>query len=310
MLATKAYFVLACFNLISAQFLPQCTTNDDYGWPRFNNSQQLENSQWASYFMTVYGELPVVYPICVYDLWNLNKGAYLAAGLGGTRPLVNTSDVHEGDLYLNGMGWYAIYHEKWRPIPNNTWVEVTHTVYPTELQGAWAFNTRGSGIWYNVGRTLVFPTPADPTKIHAEAITFLRQNCSIKISNEWHQLESDIFGGCASEKGYDSVQFEPQAGEIPLGTFGLAGLTELVFSKIDGNKGCGVANPSDTPLRAGWEASRQCKCENKPIAPSCGLMPQPPFPFNVIGEEPRLCGLREHNLSAFCSGYTCTNWVC
>ena len=67
-------------------------------------------------------------------------------------------------------------------------------------------------------------------------------------------------GAGAREKGIGSIQFEPQQGETPLGTFDLTGLTEMVLVDLDGDKGCGVDLPSQTPLRAGWRASRQCAC--------------------------------------------------
>lgn len=166
----------------------------------------------------------------------------------------------------------------------------------------------GTGVWANTGRTKVFPTPADPTQIHADAIAWLRDGCTVAIANNWPQLESDIFGKCAREKGVDSIQFAPQAEESPLGTFGLAGLTEMVLVNVDGDLGCGVADPAATPLRAGWAGASTCQCANKPIDPSCGLMAKPPPP--IINEEPPLCGLRAKNRSASCTMYTCATWSC
>ena len=61
--------------------------------------------------------------------------------------------------------------------------------------------------------------------------------------------ESQIFGLCAREKGFDTIQFEPMQGQVPVGTFGFPGLTEMVLVGIDGDKACGVQNPRDTPLR-------------------------------------------------------------
>merc|ERR1719295_1153147 len=190
------------------------------------------------------------------------------------------------------------------------WIEVTHEVYPTELAGCWVWRQRGSGIWYNMGRTLVFPTPSDPLKIHADAISFLRDGCSVNISNEWPQLESDVLGYCAREKGYDSVQFEPQQGQVPMGTFGLTGLTEMVLVNIDGDKTCGVENATATPLRSGWKASKRCVCENEAIAPSCGLMAEPPFPYSIIGESPPLCEKRAESRHNKCNPLTCKDMHC
>ena len=76
------------------------------------------------------------------------------------------------------------------------------------------------------------PTPADPSQTHAEAIAWARKGCSVKISSDWPLLESQIFGLCVREKGYGSVQFAPQQGQEPLGTFNLTGLTEMVLAGI------------------------------------------------------------------------------
>jgi len=291
-----------------AQFEPSCVSDKDYGWPRFQNRSHLEADQaWATYFQVAYGELPQAYPVCVFDLWFLNPGAYIAAGLNGTRPLVDASKVVEGDLYI-ALSLFGIYHSTWAPLPSNTWFEVTHSVLPTEMVGAWVWRTHGSGIWGNTGRTLVFPSPSDPSQTHAEAIAFLKENCSVAISPKWPQLESDIFGLCAREKGIDSIQFEPQDGQVPLGTFNLTGLTEAVLVSVDGDKSCGVPEPSATPLRAGWQASRTCGCVNDPIPPACGLMPKPPPP--MIREKPPLCELRAEDRSASCDPNACKPWSC
>jgi hypothetical protein len=288
-------------------FQLSCSSTEDYGWPRFETMEELaSNEKWASYFNSVYGALPETYPVCVFDMEVLNRTAYVAAGLNGTRKIVtNTSTLQDGDLFVSmGVpGTYQIYHSAWKPIPNDTWVEVTHTVYPTEVQGMWVWRTRGSGIFYNTGNTLVFSTPAEQRKIHAEAIEFLSANCSKKPSSFWPQLESDVFGFCAREKGYDSIQFEPQQGEVPVGTFGLSGLTEIVLVNLNGDLNCGTDSPSDTSLRMGWRANERCACVNKAIAPSCGLMAFPPLPQSMV--HPPLCAAQAANHSVPCNGFTC-----
>jgi hypothetical protein len=270
----------------------QCQSDNDYGWPRFKSREDLEASPWASYFMDVYGEIPSKYPICIHDLWTIDPGAYHKANITGHK-VVPTQDVQEGDLFQGTSLGYGIYHETWKPLPDNTWTEIAHVALPTELLSYWVWRTRGSGIWYNVGKTKVFPTPADPSKTHAEAIAWLTSNCSKTPSAGWPQQESDIFGFCAREKGYDSLQFEPMAGEKPLGTFGQPGMTEIVMVNIDGKYNCGVEDASKTPLREGWMAARQCDCENYEYADSCGLMPRAPFPMSVFGSSPPLCKTQE-----------------
>ena len=295
--------------------MPSCQSEEDYGWPRFQSLEDLrdEHPKWAKYYRFIYGELPQEYPVCVYDLHYINSSAWIRAGLNGTRtPVKPSKDLKDGDLYYQLSTTtstdhrdYGIYHSKWSPVPNNTWVEISHAVYPTEVHGSWVWVLPGTGIWYNTGNTIVFPTPSDVSKTHMKAIEFLSKNCSVHLhGNEWPLIESEVFGLCARKKGYDSVQFEPQDGEVPIGTFNLTGLFEMVAVNIDGDKTCGVAEPSNTPLRQGWAASEQCRCKNEPIPDACGLMPQPPSTF-TSDEVPRLCAVREHNSSAMCNPRTC-----
>lgn len=301
----------------TANFLPACRSDKDYGWPRFDSLEDLRDGhpKWATYYRSVYGELPKDYPVCVYDLHYINRTKWFEAGLNGTHAVLQPSEnLTDGDLYYQfsttgsapETADYGIYHSEWLPVPNNTWIEISHAVYPTEVHGMWVWVLPGTGLWYWTGKTIVFPTPSDMSKIHMEAIEFLSENCSIDVNfSKWPQVESDVFGLCAREKGYDSVQFSPQQGEEPIGTFTLTGLFEMVAVDVDGDKTCGVERPSDTPLRQGWMASEQCRCTNELISDSCGLMPQPPYPLNVSGEEPRLCEIRENNLHAICNPRTC-----
>lgn len=147
---------------------PACLSPSDYGWPRFTSASHLRSSpSWAAYFLAVYGAVEEkAYPICVYDFHVLNETAYAEARLDDpSNPdnkyykVIKTDDrnLEEGDLYSPRYAptGLQIYHENWVPVPNNTWVEVSHMVFPTELRGMWVWRTRGSGVWANVGRTLV-----------------------------------------------------------------------------------------------------------------------------------------------------------
>ena len=83
------YLVLLTITEISGlvgTFLPDCTSSNNYGWPRFNNAAELEaNNKWHQYFIQVYGMLPNKYPVCVYDFWYIDETAWEAAGLKSTR---------------------------------------------------------------------------------------------------------------------------------------------------------------------------------------------------------------------------------
>jgi len=178
-----------------------------------------------------------------------------------------------------------------------------HSVVPTELRSSWAWNLRGTGIWFNVGRTLVFPSP--PSAIHAAAIAFLRENCTAAIGAGWPAQESDIFGDCAREKGIDSIQFEPAEGQRPVGTFGITNAVELIMVNLDGRLTCGTAAARDTPLRAGWEAGQPCDCVNREIDPHCGLLTSCSDVLGPTGVcSPSICAAPEPCQPAACEMYS------
>jgi hypothetical protein len=87
-------------------------------------------------------------------------------------------------------------------------------------------------------------------------------------------------------------------------------MTELVLVRLEGNATCGVDDPSQTPLRSGWRAAQQCDCVDEPIAPSCGLMPFPPFPFSIFGAKPPLCEVQARNKSTPCDPTKCKPTRC
>lgn len=54
-------------------FQPSCMDTDQHGWPRFESAAELARSPWANYYAAIYGEVPLTgYPLCVFDLWNIN----------------------------------------------------------------------------------------------------------------------------------------------------------------------------------------------------------------------------------------------
>lgn len=192
-----------------------------------------------------------------------------------------------------------IYHGSYEPAPSNTWIEISHAQVPTELKGMWCWRLRGSGVWFNTGNTITFP---ENNGTHADAFAFLREGCSVEISTAWPRIESDVFGSCAREKGYNSVQFEPD-NLTPLGTFGQAGLTELVITDLDGQYRCGTADGSKTSLRSGWMASQHCDCEEHPPSPFCGLV-------NQRDTDPPMCKAKSFLPWLPCSMAICPQTTC
>jgi len=254
---------------------PSCQSDSDYGWPRFESAEQLSKSKWQIYFMEVYGELPIHYPVCIFDFWMLYPEALAKAGID-LNTTTKTSGFVDGDLISDKQmhaGWslhhpaLTLYHSKWQPLPSNTWFEVQHAAVPWEIGGWWAFRTRGSGIWVNSGNTLVLPDGNYLNHtLHVKASKFLAKH------NQCHgirwQDRDAIFGKCAQQAGYDSIQFTPDATK-PWGSFGNIGTTELVIPALEGRFSCGTSDGSNTPLRAGFAASHKCTCENAPSSEQC-----------------------------------------
>lgn len=55
-------------SLAVGEFEPSCTSEDDFGWPRFNDAAELAaDSSWSKYMSAVYGEMPPeAFPLCTY----------------------------------------------------------------------------------------------------------------------------------------------------------------------------------------------------------------------------------------------------
>jgi hypothetical protein len=119
---------------VSGGFSQQCSSTEDYGWPRFASLTELQaDESWATYYTEVYGALPTSYPVCVFDLWYLHERPFSAAGLA-QRYAVKTdlSALQVGDLFDTGSA-LQIFHDSWTAAPNGSWIEVGHTVVPSEV---------------------------------------------------------------------------------------------------------------------------------------------------------------------------------
>jgi len=297
---------------------PDCKSDDDKGWPRFNSVYELRASRWSTYFLEIYGGLPVKYPVCVHDFWWLDDKALERANITGLTPVDWQGNLSEGDLmdtrmvdYSGHPGGFGIYHEVYKPAGNHMWIEIMHTTFPTETETMWCWRTRGSGVWFNTGNTMTFPTQRGYTKLHREAQQYLRDGCTAKISLFLPQYEADIFGPCAREKGLDSIQFAAVANVKPLqGPFGLPGITELVITGNKGRYNCGSEHASETTLRSGWKASEKCDCENLPVDPTCGIALHGNFPWIPPFASPIYCELQRYTFWKACDAKTCSRSSC
>lgn len=107
-------------------------------WPKFNSAAELEaDSIWASYFQTVYGDIPQDgYPICTSSLTLIVTSALSSAGLSPTA-CSDGQDPGTWD-YVQHMavlsdppGASYIWNSQniGHTIPSDTWVEITHSPF-------------------------------------------------------------------------------------------------------------------------------------------------------------------------------------
>lgn len=289
----------------SWKFEPSCESDDDFGYPRFNSMDELKTSPWANHISKVYGELPTSgYPICMFDFWFLPNSTDLNAL--GLKPIEDKAGgkVHGWHLptfiqnivsqfapgiaypykkgeYVNGdlyslMGGTTIYRDWYlfHQLPSNAWVEVTHlssAYFSHETDAMWFTRSRGSGIWFNVGKTIAFDS-------HQDGFTKMFNGTGECVQPPMPHTIDPLAMGAASEnalsrcirsQGYDSAQMRPNPYPV-MNTFGQAGWAELFSSRYVGKYACGTPNGGPSPfLKSGWQASRACDCDPSQLQTNC-----------------------------------------
>lgn len=160
-------------------------------------------------------------------------------------PMINMSSfLNTGGFDVPNSIW--LYHKPpYKPVKSNTWIEVTHCSSHVsildEQKGAWFYLAKGSNIFINVGRTIVF-------KDHPDAVEhFLNKHCR-DFRNQCFLLFSDLVVE-ASKQGYDSIQF---LGHDDM-RCGNSSVEILMVNSI----GAGII-PTNIEYRTGYNASEKC----------------------------------------------------
>lgn len=170
----------------------------------------------------------------------------------------------------------------WHPYPyaaatEGTWVEVMHEADPfgDEHHGVWFIYTPGSGIYFNLGKTISFQE-------HEDAYDFFR----VKGGNE-------ELCQAAAAAGYDSIQFLAHVDHVnyPCDTrntgrtgFDYMGV-EIVGTKLVGTFACTSSVGAPSTVKAGWQASRECACDNSRNFLNCNGVPT--LSINLIARSAR-----------------------
>jgi hypothetical protein len=158
-----------------------------FNLPRFESPTELmspDNKRWRTYLEFVYGDAiydPSVHPIDVSNFQMLHKEYLRSAGLFNDNLQVKQCPQKELDLYSNWRWASANELRVWhsappKALPNDTWVEVTHCgAGEIEAHGTWMYHMKGSGVFYNIGKTLPFQT-------HLQAVKYFIPDAPIQAS--------------------------------------------------------------------------------------------------------------------------------
>jgi hypothetical protein len=262
------------------------------GWPSFANASALEADPWGRYFQEVYGNVPSdnkSYPLCIGDLWMFYENI-----LDRTQPRIPTSvgqcptdcgmmqmqRYDQNNMFSpHGVTW-SWHPLPFRAIPNSTYVEVIHQEDPfgDEHKGAWMFQAKGSGISFNVGKSLAFR--GNFHNGHDDAMEYFeidKQPCA----GDWKR-RNECLSITAAAQGWDSLQFIGHSDDWEwTGTDdnfcsnrgGIPPMNiEIVATRGQGTYACMAANGTANALglKKGWDASGgDCICDNSKTHLNC-----------------------------------------
>lgn len=246
-------------------------------WPTFATLAELQSDPWGAYYKEVYGEVPTSgYPIRTVDLWMIHEAVLVKAKVSGIPDTVGPcpkANPPLGQRYnMNNQYQPRLVSFLWHPypysqMPSNSWVEVYRQADPfgDEHFGAWFMYTPGSGIYFNLGKTISFAE-------HQDAYAYF----SITKGNYNEETCK-----AAAGQGFDSIQFLAHVDHVNYqcdtkntGTAGLQYMgVEVVAVKLVGTTACGTPTGAPDVVKVGWQASRKCTCDNKQSFLNCEGVP-------------------------------------
>jgi len=258
------------------------------GWPSFQTQEELQNDPyWSQYFYRIYGDIPSTgYPICTGAFQFLWRISAAETGVVQWYP-VECSDgpalPHGGDSmtgqelnpgdYFSGMSKAL---EAWTVVgyiynpnlygaaaPANTWVEVTHMVFPGDKGAIWYYMSVGSGVWIHTGNTAVY-------KDHPDMVSdMLGQSCHDASQDKWGDHPTECEGNfedvvsTAISKGINTIQltehFDCTCG--PAGPSSYKHYRHCYTEIIAMDDPNGASLGCSKLLKGGWEAAGDCNCD-------------------------------------------------
>jgi len=163
---------------------------------------------------------------------------------------------------------------------DNEWIEVLHKKDPwhDEAQGMWLLYAKGSGIWFNVGKSL---RVADHKDAYLSLSNLPMPNLTLGDVDGYgggSRLTTDeLLSRAACANGIASVQFNnhldggnyPTCGDKAYPTRTYLNI-EILATCFAGTYPCGVAGDGGgNPFRAGWH-NKPCSCTNDADVLNCG----------------------------------------
>lgn len=170
-LLAMGFFVITCVIVGQSLSSPERTL------PRFVT--RVDDPRWKNYLQRVYGPDFGLHDGEALDLnefdflyvdWMVLSGLQPESFALGDKKCATRSDIFQADLTLrrnlrttcwnrfdsNGYPHDPCGGTVFSPIPPHTWVEVTHCAVRSWERAYWTYKSRGSGIWLNTGRTIVY----------------------------------------------------------------------------------------------------------------------------------------------------------
>lgn len=249
----------------TANARPECAG----GWPSFQSLADLQADPWGTYFSFLYGEISDMgFPLCVGDFWMFYGDLLSQAGVTnipeseGDCPRGAYSHYKSNNFYAPGGVSWSWHPGPWHGWPNNSWVEVIHRAESGGIEdhGGWMLYAKGSGVWLNLGRTVVF---AEYDEV------FDRFAKDEHTAEDWSEENQGTpftkMIANAIAQGYDSIQLvnHPDSAYSACGNRGdlsPAMNVEIISLRATGTFACMAEQGTFEQLRVGWQG-RMGKCD-------------------------------------------------
>lgn len=242
------------------------------------------SSGWTRYFNEIYHEsLPdAAFPLDVEDFWCLSQNRLEAAGIQipASRGKCPSATAAEGDRYdknnaFSSKDWTWIWHPlisgPYSGFDDNVWVEVDHAAYPDEQPGMWLVYSKGSGVWFNIGKSKIFGT-------HEEGYQYFGVDSHFPVYGPRIIKDNKALAEKAASQGFQSIQFIKREDGTNYPCAEKAGVPwmniEIVAVHDIGEYPCGSLNGTSQSFRTGWQGSKACICDTSKQTLNCALTPR------------------------------------